>query len=334
MVSRSIRWGILATGGIARTVTAAVIAEGLNVSAVGSRTREQAQKFADHFSIDRAHCSYEELVNDPHIDAVYIATPHPMHRDNALLALNAGKHVLVEKAFTVNLAEAQEIMDAGRQNGLFVMEAMWTRFLPHMQRIREVVRSGVLGPIRSITANHCQRLTEAPEHRINDLRLGGGALLDLAVYPLSFTHDLFGVPQSISAEARFKDTGADAQVVTTMTYPDGLIATSTSASDASGPNGATIIGTEGFIVVDEVWYAPSGFTVYNSAREVIERYSPAEMGPDHVIASGHGRQFIEASRLIEQGKTESAVMTHQGTLDVMRTMDTIRAQIGLTYPGE
>ena len=168
----SVRWGILATGWIAEQFVKDLNLHGHQVTAVGSRSQSSADRFAAEFGIPTAHGSYEALCADPNVDAIYVATPHPMHARNAKLALSHGKHVLIEKAFTVNAREAQEIVDLGASKGLVVLEAMWTRFLPHMLRIREIVRSGVLGEIRSVVADHTQDLPDDPAHRLNALELG------------------------------------------------------------------------------------------------------------------------------------------------------------------
>ena len=193
----SLRWGILGPGGIARAFTSDLRTAGLDVAAVGSRRQQTADAFAADFGIPHAHGSYEELVADPTVDIVYIATPHPMHAANALLALEAGKHVLVEKAFAINAMEAAAVRDAAAERGLLAMEAMWTRYLPHMVRIRELVASGALGEIRAVTADHTQLLPSDPAHRLNALELGGGALLDLGIYPVSFAWDILGEPLSL-----------------------------------------------------------------------------------------------------------------------------------------
>src|SRR6478735_6619452 len=212
----SLRWGILGPGGIARAFTSDLRTAGLDVVAVGSRRLESAEAFAADFGIPRAHGSYEELVADPDVDIVYIATPHPMHAANALLALEAGKHVLVEKPFTLTAAEAETVRDAAVERGLLAMEAMWTRYLPHMIRIREIVASGALGEIRALSADHTQRISSDPAHRLNALELGGGALLDLGVYPVSFAWDILGEPLTVAASARQGETGADTEIATIM----------------------------------------------------------------------------------------------------------------------
>jgi predicted dehydrogenase len=322
------RWGILATGWIAGMFVNDLILTGHTVSAVGSRTQSSADRFAKEFGVARAHGSYEALVADPEVDIVYIATPHPLHLDAARLALNAGKHVLVEKAFALNATEAAEIVDLAAANKLLVLEAMWTRFLPHMLRIREIIAAGTLGDIRSITADHRQKLPDDPKHRLNALELGGGALLDLGIYPISFFRDMLGPPAAVKAMASFRETGADCQVATVFQYASGAIATSVSSSDSSGPNRASIVGTNGRIEIDRIWYSPTTFRVYDNDNELIESFDGA--------VEGRGMQFQadEAERLIAAGLTESAIMPPEQTVEIMRTLDEIRAQIGLRYPGE
>ena len=189
-----LRWGILATGGIAHMFTKDLRTAGLDIAAVGSRRADAARAFADEFEIPHAHDSYEALVDDPDVDIVYVATPHPAHADNAILALEHGKHVLVEKPFTLNAAEAARVRDVAAANGLLAMEAMWTRYLPHMVRIRELLAEGALGDVRAVTADHTQSISTDPAHRLNALELGGGALLDLGIYPVSFAWDVLGAP--------------------------------------------------------------------------------------------------------------------------------------------
>ena len=322
------RWGILGTGGIARQFTRDLLLTGHKVTAVGSRTRESADQFAALFELPAAHSSYESLVADPSVDLVYVATPHPFHYPNARLALEAGKHVLVEKPFTLNAVQAQQLVSLAAGRGLLVLEAMWTRWLPHMTRLREIVAAGTIGEVRSMSADHTQRLPDDPRHRLNDLELGGGALLDLGVYPVSFASQLFGAPQSIQSTATFKETGADAQVATMFRYAGGQIATTYSASTTQGPNVAVVLGTDGRIEVDSVWYTASGLRVYDGAGTLIEDVRPA--------VEGRGMQFqaAEAERLVSEGRIASDVLPPQETVAIMATLDTIREQIGLRYPGE
>ncbi len=333
MTSHSLRWGILATGGIAHSFVRDLKLHGFTVQAVGSRSLESATRFAGEFDIPTAHGSYEALAADPEVDVIYVASPHPMHAAHASLALSGGKHVLVEKAFTVNAREAQAVVDLAAERGLVVLEAMWTRFLPHMARIREIVASGTLGEVRSVIADHTQDLPDDPEHRINALALGGGALLDLGIYPISFTHDIFGIPETIQATATFKKTGADAQVATTFGYSGGRIAQTFSASDTAGRNISTIHGTDARIEIEGVWYCPTSFSVIASDNGdgeggVLERYESAVEG------RGMHYQAAELERVVAAGETGSPVLTPADSVAIMGILDTIRDQIGLRYPGE
>jgi predicted dehydrogenase len=322
------RWGILGTGGIARQFTQDLLLTGHLVTAAGSRTRESAERFAALFELPRAHASYESLVADPAVDIVYVATPHPFHYANAMLALDAGKHVLVEKPFTINATQAQHLVEHAASKGRLVLEAMWTRWLPHMVRLREIVAAGTIGELRSMSADHTQRLPDDPAHRLNALELGGGALLDLGVYPVSFAWDLFGAPNSVQAVATVKETGADAQVATMFRYPDGQIATTYCASVTQGPNVAVVLGTDGRIEIDSVWYTATGLRVYDASDTLIEHVRP------DVAGRGMQYQAAEAERLISEGKIASDILPPQETVAIMATLDAIREQIGLHYPGE
>ena len=323
-----IRWGILGTGFIAHTQTADLIGCGFTVAAVGSRSQGPADAFAAEFGIPVAHGSYEALVADPGVDAIYISTPHPFHAENALLALRAGKHVLIEKPFTLTAGQAVEVVDAAEAAGLVVMEAMWTRFLPHMLRIREIIASGTLGDVRTLIADHNQDLPKDPLHRLNNPALGGGALLDLGIYPVSFAFDIFGAPTVVKALAAKTATGVDRQTAILLGFDDGRQAVLHSALDTKGPNTASILGTEGRIEVDSVWYSPTTFTVFDSEGEVIERF-------DTVVAH-RGMQFQawEFERRIREDDRSPAILPAAESARIMETLDAVREQIGLSYPGE
>lgn len=326
-MEKQLGWGILATGWIAELFTQDLISSGLKVAAVGSRNLEKANAFAKSFGIANAHGSYEDLVADPDVDIIYIATPHPQHVDAALLALDAGKHILVEKPFTLNAPEARQIVDRARAENRVVLEAMWTRFLPHMRRVHEIIGAGTLGTLRSLIAEHRQFLPTDPEHRLNALELGGGALLDLGIYPISFAFDILGAPISVQAAARFKDTGVDAEVATVMEHRNGAISTTASSLDCAGPNTAVIYGTKARIEIASVWYSPTSFRVINYKGEVLEEFVET--------VAGRGMQFqaFEMERLVRSG-TSSEVMSREDTIAIMETLDTIRKQIGLVYPSE
>ena len=321
-----IRWGVLGTGGIAHLQVRDLIQHGFTVSAVGSRGQATADAFAAEFDIGVAHASYEALVADPNVDIVHITTPHPYHARNALLALDAGKHVLVEKSFTVNALEARAVVDRATENGLVVLEAMWTRFLPHMIRIRELIAAGALGEVRTVIADHNQRLSTDPLHRINNPLLGGGALLDLGIYPVSFAFDILGTPTRVLSHAEMTVTGVDRQTAIILGFDGGRQAVLHAALDTFGPNRAVVIGTHGRIEIDPVWYSPTTFTCYDEENRVVERWDQP--------VSGRGMQFQawEAERLIAAGGESSEIMPPEESVRIMETLDQIRQQIGLSYP--
>jgi predicted dehydrogenase len=326
--SPGLRWGILATGGIAHAFTSDLRTAGLDVRAVGSRSAGGAESFAHEFGIPRTHSSYESLVADDEIDIVYIATPHPMHAENALRAIENGKHVLVEKAFTLNAGEAAAVQAAAESAGVLAMEAMWTRYLPHMTRIREIIAAGDLGEVRVVHADHSQKLSSDPAHRLNALELGGGALLDLGIYPVSFAWDMLGAPTSISARGRLGETGADTEVATLFTHESGAVSTTVSSSRAAGPVTAHVVGTEGRIDIDRTWYAPTTFRLTRPDGLVDEEFVPQ--------GDGRGMQYqaLAAERIIAEGRRDSDVLPLAESVAIMRTLDEIRAQVGVRYPGE
>lgn len=322
-----LHWGILATGGIAHAFTSDLRTAGLDVAAVGSRSIDSARAFAEQYDISRAHGSYEDLVADPDVDIVYIATPHPSHVDNALLALDHGKHVLVEKPFTLNEEEAGRIRDRAAEKGLLAMEAMWTRYLPHMVRIREILAAGTLGEVRVVSADHTQKISTDPQHRLNALELGGGALLDLGIYPISFAVDVLGLPERITALARISDAGSDAEVATVFVHPGGAVSTTVSSSRGAGANVAQIVGTEARIEIDGIWYSPTTFRVVRPDDTVMEQF---DGGVD-----GRGMQFqaLAAERLVAEGATSSDILPIDETVAIMGVLDEVRRQIGVVYPG-
>ena len=324
----AIRWGILGTGLIAHLQVTDLIANGFTVTAVGSRSQQSADAFAQEFGIETAHGSYESLVADPNVDIIYVATPHPFHAGNALLALGAGKHVMIEKVFTVNAQEAREVVDAGAAAGLVVLEAMWTRFLPQMVRIREIIAAGTIGDVRTVTADHNQDLPKDPKHRINNPDLGGGALLDLGIYPVSFAFDILGVPTTIYEAAAKTANGVDRQTAIVFTYSDGQQAVLQTALDTKGPNVAAILGTQGRIEIESVWYEGTPFTVYDAENNIVERFDQP------VTSRGMQYQAWEAERLINAGLIAGDILPPSESVQILEALDEIRKQIGLVYPGE
>lgn len=321
------RFGVVGTGGIARAMTRDIaLLPDVEVVAVGSRTADSAERFAADHAVPQAHPSYEALVADPDVDVVYVATPHPGHHDAALMAIEAGKAVLVEKPFTMDARQAQSLVRAARERGTFLMEAMWARFLPHMVRVREVVASGELGEIVTVTADHGQWFAFDPHHRLFDPELGGGALLDLGVYVVSFASMVLGEPSFVTARSTPTTTRVDAQTSMVLDHPSGAQAVLSTTLRAKSPCRATVVGTEGRIEIDTTFYAPTTFTVVPREGEPWRYDEPHQ---------GHGlrHEAAEVARCLAEGLTESPVMPLDETVAILRTMDEVRRQIGLTYPG-
>jgi predicted dehydrogenase len=322
-----IRWGILSTGGIARVVTEAIqFLEDAEVVAVGSRTADSAERFGAKYNIPHRHASYEALAQDPDVDVIYIATPHNLHKDNALLSLGAGKAVLLEKPFTVNAAEAAEVIDFAHRKNLFLMEAMWSRFIPLMGKLREMLVAGVIGDIRMVHADCSIRIPFDPKSRMFDLNLAGGALLDSGIYPFSMASMILGKPSSVVSQAYIGESGADEQAAAVLQYPKGELAVLSTAIRTAGPQELLIRGSEGYIKIIG-WQRATKLTITRPGQvdEVIE------MG---IEGNGKNYQVAEVMRCMRAGLIESPIMPLKETLDIMATLDSVRAPWGLKYPGE
>lgn len=320
------RWGLMATGGIAHTFAEDLAhVPGASLVAVGSRSQESADAFGDEFDVPNRHGSYEALANDPDVDAIYISPPHPFHKDATLLALNAGKAALCEKPFAMDAAGAEEMIAAAQAAGTLLVEAMWTRFLPTMVRVREILAAGTLGEIVYVTAEHGQWFAEDAAHRLFAPSLGGGALLDLGVYPISFAHMVLGTPDRITAVSEPSFTGVDKTTSAIFQYPSDAHAVVTTSLAAASNNPAVIYGTEARLELDGWFYTPTSFRVVDRDGTVLESYEPPAGG------RGMEHEAIEVGRCLDAGLTESPIMPLADTLAVMQTMDEIRRQIGLDY---
>lgn len=327
-MNKEFRWGIIGTGGIARAF--AIDLQRLpdhKVAAVGSRSSDKGHAFASEFADCLAYGSYQELVADPNIDGIYVATPHPTHVSDTLLALRAGKPVLCEKPFAVNSREAKLMIDTAREMNLTLMEAMWTRFLPHIKMVRQILNNGVIGEIISVEADHGQRLEALQIPRLMLPEFAGGALLDLGIYPVSFAHMVLGVPDKITASAAFTTEGVDSQTSVIFDYDSGAQAVLTANMIAKSPCRAVIAGTLGRIEIDRTFYNPAAM------RVVLNDESVTEYSNDY---QGHGlrEQAIEFAHLVRRGEKESSLLTLDETLQIMGSMDKIRESIKLTFPME
>jgi predicted dehydrogenase len=325
---QTVRWGIIGAGSIAKSLCRGVSSsrEGHQVIAVGSRDQAKADAFADEFSIPNRHDSYEALVADPEVDVVYVATPHSFHQEHTLLALDAGKPVLCEKPFAINAREAEDMVARAREKGLFLMEAMWTRFFPLMAQVRQLLKEGAIGEPRMVHADFGFRGGFNPQGRLFNPELGGGALLDVGVYPVSFASMVFGEPQRIASMATMGETGVDEQSAMLFGYESGAMSVLSTAVRTNTPHAATIMGTDGRIAIHAPWWKPERMTI-TRGQETEE----VNVGAD---ANGFVYEVEEVGRCLRAGRTESETLPLDETLAVMRTLDRVREPWGLRYPGE
>ena len=323
-----IRWGILGTGNIARQFATGLGAiPDADLAAVGSRAADTAGAFADSFDIPRRHASYEDLAADPDIDAVYVSTPHPMHRDNSILCLEAGKAVLCEKPFTIDAGQADDVIAVARERGVFLMEAMWTRFLPAIVKVRQWLDDGAIGEVRMVQADFGFRAGFNPQGRLFDPNLGGGALLDVGIYVLSFASMVLGPePVAIESTAEIGDTGVDEQSAFLLRYETGQLAVLSCAVRTSTPVEVRIIGTDGHIFVHGPFFKATTVTMKSGDNE-----THLELP---LTGNGYNYEAVEVAECLRAGKLESDVMPLAETRALVDIMDRIRAQWGVKYPME
>ena len=323
----TVRFGVLGSGNIAAKFTEDLKrSPACEVVAVGSRSIERAALFQNDHGLARGHGSYEALVEDPDVDVIYVAVPHPGHRDAALLCLEAGKPVLVEKPFTMNLDQASEIVHAARARGLFCMEAMWTRFLPQFRDVRRLLDDGALGDVKTLVAEFGVWFPKDAASRLYDPTLGGGALLDLGIYPVSLSHFVFGPPSKVTAVSNRTFTDVDEQTSMLLQYESGKQSLLTATLGAELPNRAVIAGEDGYLELNDRWHQPSTITLRRRGVD-------ATSFDYHEEGNGLRYQAEEVARCLQAGELESPIMPLDATLAVMATMDEIRSQINLTYPG-
>jgi predicted dehydrogenase len=324
-VSEEIRWGVVGPGRIAESVLPDFAeVEGARVVAVASRSAERARAFADRHGIERAHGSYAAILADPDVDVLYVATPHAQHSALALAALRAGKALLVEKSFTATLAGAQEVVDLARRTGVFVMEAMWTRFQPAVVALRELVADGAVGEVRSVQADLGVARAYDPADRLFALELGGGALLDLGVYVVSFAQMLLGAPDTVTATGSRFPTGVDAEAALLLGWDDGRSATLTTSLRHPTPGQARVFGTEGWVDVLPRFHHPDTIVLHRTGAEPETITRPAS-------GVGYAHELIEVTTCLQAGRRESAVMPLADTLVVQDVMGQVLDQLGVRH---
>ncbi|MES3025374.1 MAG: Gfo/Idh/MocA family oxidoreductase [Pseudomonadota bacterium] len=327
-MSKPIRWAILGTGKIARAFAAALKdTPDAVLAAVASRTLDSAEAFGSEFGAAACFGSYEELADAGGVDIVYIGTPHPMHAENAKQMLNGGKAVLCEKPFSMNRREAEEVVALARAKKLFLMEAMWTRFMPALAEVRRIIASGEIGPVHQVLADFGFTARFGPEHRVFNRALGGGALLDLGIYPLSIAAALLGPVASVQAQAEIGPTGVDLQTGFTLKHADGGMSICSCSLVTRSPVELTVAGELGQIRMNSNFHRSSSVTVTLADGGTRSVSTP-------FIGNGYAHEAIEAGRCLRAGLIESEHMTHAETLALMGVLDTIRAQIGVRYAAD
>jgi dihydrodiol dehydrogenase / D-xylose 1-dehydrogenase (NADP) len=324
-VVKTFEWGILGPGNIARRfATDLKNLPEAKLAAVGSRSVERASAFAAEFGADRAYGSYEELAADPDVDAIYVATPHPFHREHTLLCLEHGKAVLCEKPMGINERQVRDMVDCARAQDVFLMEAMWTRFLPVIVRVREWLQDGAIGDVRMLSADFGFRTGWNPQGRLLNLDLAGGALLDVGVYVVALAAMVLGdSPVEVQASAHIGETGVDEQTAVLLRYADGALAVLSCAVRTRTPQEARIQGTEGSIYIPDFWHATSAVLQVGDAEPV------AFEGP-----VGYHYEAAEVMSCLASGDTESATMPLDESIAVARMLEEARSIVGLSYPME
>lgn len=329
MEKRAVKWGIMGPGGISTTFAKDLaFAEGAELVAVGSRSLERAEAFAKEFQVKRAYGSYEEFVQDPDMEIVYVGTLHPAHKEHVLACLRAGKAVLCEKPFTINAAEAEEIVRVAREHNVFVMEAMWTRYLPPIVKVREWLEAGLIGQVRLVKADFGFDIGWQPDGRLLNKELGGGALLDAGIYPVSFASMVFGgeQPAKITSTAHIGETGVDEHFSVLFEYEGGRVAALNGGVRLNLTNDAYIYGTKGFIHVPN-------FLFGSSSSLHVKGEEPVHYTDDRTTR-GYVYEAEEAMKCLREGRKESVIMPLDETVRIMKTLDAVRAPWNLRYPTE
>lgn len=321
----NVRWGIVGPGRIAAKVIGDFAkVPGSTVVAVASRSHDRARAFANQHGVDRAYGSYGQMIADPNVDALYIATPHPQHHDIALAAIEAGKALLVEKTFTATVAGAQEVITAARARQVFVMEAMWTRFQPAIIAARELVDSGAIGGVRLVQADLGVDRPYDPEDRLFDLAQGGGAMLDLGVYVVSFAQYFLGTPDRVYASGSVAPTGVDLEAGVLLGYQDGRSAALLISLRNPTPGAARILGTRGWIDVLPRFHHPTTIVLTRRDRDPVTITRPP-------VGAGYSHELAEVTEAVRAGRTESLIMPLDDTLAVQRILNEACEQLGVIH---
>lgn len=326
MGTDKIRWGILGTGRIARTFAEALKSvENNELHAVGSRLFEKAKAFSTEFHVNKAYGSYEEVAKDNEVDIIYIATPHHLHCSNTLMSLENDKHVLCEKPFGVNGREVRLMIEKAKEKNRFLMEAMWSRFLPNIIKTKEIIKSGELGKVNYLTSYFAFKSQNGQEHRHFNKELCGGSLLDIGIYPVFLSLYLMGKPEKISALAQFGATGVDNSCSITFKYPDETLAIMYSSFMGNADIETEVHCEKGKIVIPNRWFTPVNIKI----EKLNGKETPVEF---EFRGNGYNYEAEEAAKCIQSGKIESDLMNWDFSLDLIDTLDKIRKECGINYP--
>jgi predicted dehydrogenase len=325
LTTRPVRWGILGAGGIASSLAADISrTDGHVVAAVAARDADRAADFAHRYDAPRSFGSYDELYADDEVDVVYVATTHPFHREQALAAIEAGKPVLVEKPLTLDADGAREVFAASARAGVFAMEAMWMRTNPLVRQALDLVAGGELGEVRAVQADFAFALDYDPSHRLLDRENGGGALLDLGIYPATFAWLFLGAPDRVQVSGDLAPTGVDRTVAMQWSREDGAIAQLFSSSAVTTSCRATVSGTRGWLSLEPTFFIPTTMLVSIDGEVRRVETEPA----------GYVPQIEEVGRCLRAGLLESPLVPQADTVAILELMDGVRAELGVTYPGE
>ena len=324
-----IRWGILGCGKIARKFASDLkLVNNAELVACGARHELSAKTFAHEFNIKNVHVGYESLVADKEVDVIYIATPHSHHHEHTLLCINAGKAVLCEKAFAINYQQAKEMIEAARNKNIFLMEAVWTRFLTPFNKAKQMIADGLIGDVKSLIVNFGFRPQENAPQRLLDPALGGGTLLDIGIYNVFTTLFFLGKPDKITAQATLTEMNTDLQCAATFTYNDGKIAQLFSTFQSDTATELDIYGTKGRIKLTARYYTPFTTLEYYTGKQETRQIIDLDISEK---GFGYEHEAQHVCDCLEKGLTESPVMTHADTLLLMQTMDAIRKEAGIIY---
>ena len=324
---RPVGWGILATGKIARAFAQNLtLLPDARIAAVGARRLESAQAFAKEYGAAAAHGSYQQLVEDPDVDVVYVASPHGLHHEHVMLAFEAGKPVLCEKALTLNAVQAEHLVAEARQRRLFFMEAMWMRCNPMVRRLQQLLGTGELGTVQQVRADLGFVVDKPVTDRLLAPELGGGALLDVGIYPLTFAHLFLGEPDSVAATAALSELGVDLNIALSLAYRTGAVASLSASLTAWSPRTASIATEVGRFDLPAAFHQPRTATWTSDGQ--------SQTLTEDVIGTGLANEAVEVMRCLRAGETESPLVPHADSLALMRLMDRIRADVGVRYPGE